>query len=100
MADGPELSIQPPRLCRDCRHARPGVSPLAAPFGWAGRRAWRLARCMHPAAHHLADSPVTDHLVTGEVEPPHPSKQFLCSIGRSDNRSGHCGEVGHLWNAQ
>ena len=97
MADGPELSTQPPRLCRDCRHARPDAAAIMALFGGASRRAWRLARCMHPAARHPADYPTTGHLVTGEVEPPHSSEQFLCAIERSDNRPGHCGEVGVLW---
>lgn len=85
------------RLCRDCLHARADATPLAALFGWTSQRAWRLARCMHPAARHPTGYPMTDHLVTGELEPPCPSEQFLCAIERGDNRPGHCGEAGCLW---
>ena len=85
------------RFCRDCRHASPAPRHPLEVFGKDPSRAWRLARCMHPAARHPEVGADRDHLVIGVETPPDPATQYLCWSERGDERDGHCGRSGRLW---
>jgi hypothetical protein len=93
------------RFCRGCHHARPDTTWMEEKLGMASRRAWRLARCMHPAARHpdyatSISRPDLDRFVTGRQEPPRlakPAEHYLCWTERGDEREGHCGGAGRLW---
>ena len=46
-----------------------------------------------------ATPPLADPLVTGEPAMPDPLDFVLCAIERGNEREGHCGASGRLWEA-
>ena len=65
----------------------------------SAREAWRLACCLHPRVQPAPLPPLADHLVTGEPAMPDPLDFVLCAIERGNEREGHCGASGRLWEA-
>ena len=100
MAGESDVSARPPRLCRDCRHARLDLWTLCGlPSPRSTREAWRLACCLHPRVQPAPLPPLADYLVTGELAMPDPLDFVLCAIERGNEREGHCGTSGRLWEA-
>ena len=59
----------------------------------------RERSCMSEPKQKPATPPLADHLVTGEPAMPDPLDFVLCAIERGNEREGHCGASGRLWEA-